>query len=210
MQQLAALAGIVGALSVGVVSPGPSFVLVARTAVSQSRGDGVCAALGMGIGGAFFASCALLGLQAVLAAVPAVYLALKALGGLYLCWLATRIFRGARSPLAMQSPQERRGAARLRSFGVGLSTQLSNPKTAIVYASVFAAFLPAQFSLVFAFALLAAVFSVETLWYAVVAVSLSAQRPRNLYLSAKAWVDRLAGTVLFALGVKLVLSAGEM
>jgi threonine/homoserine/homoserine lactone efflux protein len=205
MQQLAALAGIVGALSVGVVSPGPSFVMVARTAVSQSRGDGVCAAVGMGIGGAFFASCALLGLQAVLRAVPTVYLVLKVLGGLYLCWLATRIFRGASSPLAMQSPQERGAAARLRSFALGLSTQLSNPKTAIVYASVFAAFLPAHFPLAFALVLLVAVFTVETTWYAIVAVSLSAQRPRSLYLSAKAWIDRVAGTVLFALGVKLAL-----
>jgi threonine/homoserine/homoserine lactone efflux protein len=205
MQQLAALAGIVGALGVGVVSPGPSFVMVACTAVSQSRGDGVCAALGMGIGGAFFASCALLGLQAVLLAVPAVYLVLKVLGGLYLCWLATRIFRGASSPLALQSPQERGAAARLRSFGLGLSTQLSNPKTAIVYASVFAAFLPAHFSPAFALVLLVAVFTVETTWCAIVAVSLSAQRPRSLYLSAKAWIDRVAGTVLFALGVKLVL-----
>jgi threonine/homoserine/homoserine lactone efflux protein len=207
MQQLAALAGIVGALSVGVVSPGPSFVMVARTAVSQSRGDGVCAALGMGLGGAFFASCALLGLQAVLLAVPTVYFVLKVLGGLYLCWLAIRIFRGASSPLAMQSADQRGTAARLRSFGLGLSTQLSNPKTAIVYASVFAALLPAHFSLAFALVLLAAVFSVETLWYAIVAVSLSAQRPRTLYLSAKAWIDRVAGTVLFALGFKLVLSS---
>lgn len=210
MQQAAALAGIVGALGIGVVSPGPSFVLVARTAVSQSRGDGVCAALGMGIGGAFFASCALLGLQAVLVAVPTVYLALKVLGGLYLCWLATRIFRGASSPLAVRTGQARAGATRLRSLAVGLGTQLSNPKTAIVYASVFAAFLPAHFPLAFALVLLAAVFSVETLWYAVVAVALSAQRPREVYLSAKKWVDRVAGTILFALGAKLVLSVKDI
>ena len=47
---------------------------------------------------------------------------------------------------------------------------MSNPKTAIVYASVFAAFLPASFSLGFAAALLAAVLFVETAWYALVAL----------------------------------------
>lgn len=206
MHELAALAGIVAALAVGVVSPGPSFVMVARVAVSRSRGHGVSAALGMGAGGAFFALCALLGLQAVLLAVPAVYAVLKIAGGLYLCWLATRIVRGATSPLPVADGAAQ-GGRRLRSFWLGLSTQVSNPKTAIVYASVFAAFLPPAFSPAFAIALLACVFAIETGWYATVAVLLSASRPRGLYLGAKAWVDRVAGAVLFALGVKLVASA---
>lgn len=206
MQQLPALAGIVAALSVGVVSPGPSFVMIARTAVAQSRAQGVSAAFGMGAGGAFFALCALLGLQAVLVAVPAAYAVLKVAGGLYLCWLAMRIVRGAKSPLAIGDGAAQ-GGRRARSFWLGLSTQVSNPKTAIVYASVFAAFLPPSFSPAFAIVLLAAVFTIETGWYAIVAVLLSASRPRGLYLGAKAWVDRVAGAVLFALGVKLVVSA---
>jgi len=35
------------ALIVGVVSPGPSFLMVARTAVASSRADGVAAGLAM-------------------------------------------------------------------------------------------------------------------------------------------------------------------
>ncbi|HWT19358.1 MAG TPA: LysE family translocator, partial [Variovorax sp.] len=38
------LLGIAGAMIVGAMSPGPSFVMVARTAVSSSRGDGLAAA----------------------------------------------------------------------------------------------------------------------------------------------------------------------
>ena len=53
MNQLLPLLGIAGALAVGVVSPGPSFVMVARTAVSLSRIEGVAAAFGMGVGGAW-------------------------------------------------------------------------------------------------------------------------------------------------------------
>src|SRR3954468_24481100 len=82
MQDLPALLGIVTALTAGVISPGPSFVLIARTAVSSSRAEGVAAALGMGGGGVLFAIAALLGLNAVLLAVPSLYLALRILGGL--------------------------------------------------------------------------------------------------------------------------------
>ena len=71
------LLAIVATLTAGVVSPGPSFLLVARTAVSSSRSDGLAAALGMGAGGVVFAVAALLGLQGILLAVPSLYVALK-------------------------------------------------------------------------------------------------------------------------------------
>jgi threonine/homoserine/homoserine lactone efflux protein len=103
MHELAALVSIVAALSIGVVSPGPSFVMVARVAVASSRARGLATALGMGVGGATFGAAALLGLQGILAAVPALYVALKVLGGLYLCWLGFLIFKSARQPLAAES-----------------------------------------------------------------------------------------------------------
>jgi threonine/homoserine/homoserine lactone efflux protein len=209
MQEFVALAGIIGALAVGVVSPGPSFVMVARLAVATSRANGLGAAVGMGVGGVVFAAAALLGLQAVLLAVPSVYLALKLLGGLYLCYLGIRIFRSAKVPLAVAAAGQGAGAPRSRSFWLGLTTQLSNPKTAIVYASVFAAFLPGTFSPLFATALIGVVFVVETGWYAVVATLLSLARPRRAYLSCKAWVDRAAGFVMVGLGLKLMASAHE-
>ncbi|MEO7885550.1 MAG: LysE family transporter, partial [Polaromonas sp.] len=89
------------ALMAGAVSPGPSFVQVARIAVSRSRADGLAAALGMGLGALVFAALALAGLQALLAALPGVYMALKVIGGLYLMWIAFHIWRGARHPLEM-------------------------------------------------------------------------------------------------------------
>jgi threonine/homoserine/homoserine lactone efflux protein len=206
MQEFAALAGIVAALMVGVVSPGPSFVMVARVAVASSRRQALGAALGMGVGGTLFGAAALLGLQSVLLAVPALYVGLKVLGGLYLCYLGFLIFKSARQPLTL-SEGTVQGGRTTRSFWLGLTTQVSNPKAAIVYASVFAAFLPPSFSLGFAAALLAVVFAVESGWYALVALLLSSSRPQQAYLSCKTWVDRTAGLVMLGLGLKLVTSA---
>ena len=207
-QELAALAGILAALTVGVISPGPSFVMVARMAVASSRAQALGAALGMGAGGVLFGTAALLGLQGVFHAVPALYVALKVLGGLYLCYLGVLIFRAAKHPLAIGAagPQ---GANARRSFWLGLTTQVSNPKTAVVYASVFAAFLPPQFSVGFAAALLALVFTVEAAWYALVALVLSSAAPQQAYLSCKAWVDRAAGLVMCGLGLRLITSAAR-
>jgi threonine/homoserine/homoserine lactone efflux protein len=49
---LVSLLSILGALILGCISPGPSFVFVTRTAVALSRRDGIAAALGMGLGAA--------------------------------------------------------------------------------------------------------------------------------------------------------------
>lgn len=208
MEQLWPFLGILAALTVGVVSPGPSFVMVARTAVARSRADALAAALGMGAGGVVFAALALMGLRGVLLAVPSLYVALKVGGGLYLAYLGLRIYRAARSPLAVAAtPGGHRGPTWGKSLALGFTTQISNPKTAIVYASVFAAFMPKEVSAGFAAALLALVYLVEAGWYAAVAMGLSSRGPREAYLRGKAWIDRLAGSVLVVLGLRLVATA---
>lgn len=207
MQEISALIGVTAALAVGVISPGPSFVMVARTAVSTSRSNGLTAALGMGLGGVLFAAAALLGLQAVLLAVPSLYLILKVAGGLYLAYLGLRIWRAAKSPLAVSNERLGGDASRKKSLALGFVTQISNPKTAIVYASVFAAFLPKAPSMAFSAVLIACVFLIEAGWYSIVAYALSSERPRRAYLRFKAGIDRVAGGVMMLLGIKLVLSA---
>jgi threonine/homoserine/homoserine lactone efflux protein len=177
-------------------------------AVASTRSRGVATALGMGAGGALFGTAALLGLQGIFSAVPALYVGLKVLGGLYLCYLGALIFRSARRKLIVTGDAAAAGTA-VGSFWLGFTTQISNPKTAIVYASVFAALLPQHFTAAFAAALLLVVFSVEAGWYALVAFVLSSSVPQQAYLSFKTWIDRTAGLVMFGLGLKLVSSAAR-
>ena len=207
MNNLALIVGITGTLAVGAISPGPSFLLVARTAVTASRANGLAAALGMGVGGTLLALVSLSGLQILLATVPWLHLALKLAGGAYLLYLGWRIWRSTAQPLTLDARAAPAAASLWRSFGTGLVTQLSNPKTAIVYASVFTAFLPAAFSLSLALVLALLVFLVETLWYATVALALSSSAPRAWYLQFKQRIDRAAGAVMAGLGIKLLLSA---
>lgn len=211
MSSIAILLSIVGTVLIGAMSPGPSFVLVSHTAIIRSRRAGLAAALGMGIGGAIFALLALAGLHALLVRVEWAYLLFKLLGGAYLAYLGVRIWRGASLPL----PPERAGGvdhvgAAWKSLAVGIATQLSNPKTALVYGSIFAALPPAAPERWLFTALPLGVFVVEAGWYAVVALVFSAERPRAAYGRAKHVVDRIAGAVLVGLGVRLILDAVRM
>ena len=209
MSALIAVLSITGALCLGAMSPGPSFVLVARTAVGASRRDGMATALGMGVGGVVFSGLALAGLYTVLAMVAWLYAALKIGGGLYLLHLAAKIWRGARQPLAFDKDGPVQKANAKPAFWVGLATQLSNPKTAIVYGSVFVSLLPRHPPTWCYVALPAIVFTIEAGWYTVVALCFSSQRSRGIYLQAKAWIDRLSAGVIAALGLRLMLTAGK-
>ena len=134
------------------------------------------------------------------------YLGLKVAGGIYLIYLAVRIWLGSTSPIEVRTG----GDGRLNfftSFGFGLATQLSNPKIVAVFGAVFAALLPADPPLWMDLALPPLIFIQETTWYALVAISFSSSRPRALYLKARTWIDRAAGAVIGILGVRLILEA---
>ncbi|MDF0695734.1 LysE family translocator [Rhizobium sp. MC63] len=196
---------IMAALVVGAMSPGPSFVIVSRIAISRSRLDGLAAALGMGAGGVVFAVLALAGLTALLSQFEWLYILLKVAGGAYLVYIAVNIWKGAGRPLEVSDAVHGRRAP-MRSFTTALLTQLSNPKTIIVYASLFAALLPRTVPLDLIFALPLGVFAVEAGWYSIVAFAFSARHPRRLYLHAKGWIDRAAGAVMGGLGLRLIFS----
>jgi threonine/homoserine/homoserine lactone efflux protein len=204
-----ALLSILAALLVGAISPGPSFILVAQTSVARSRRSGLAAALGMGAGGVIFGALALLGLQALLAQSAWLYLALKLLGGAYLLFLAIRLWHGAAEPLVVPDGAGVQASAVRGPFLLGLVTQLSNPKTAVVYGSVFAAFLPPLLAAWVFLILPLMIFAIEAGWYAVVVLAFSAERPRAAYLRSKMLIDRVAGAVIGALGVKLIVEAAR-
>lgn len=217
MNEWFSLLGIATALTIGAISPGPSFVVVARTAVSAGRAQGVATAFGIAVAGAILATIALMGLHSVLLAVPKLFMVLKVLGGGYLVYLGLRIIFAAKHALVMEamttdaehSPSGRSKGILRRYFRNGFTTQIINPKTAIVFASVFTAFLPAHTSWAFNLATVCIVFSIELLWYSIVSLLLSTSAPRAVYLRHKKWLDRAAGSVMGALGVKLLSSAAQ-
>lgn len=198
------LIGIALTLLVALLSPGPSFLYVARTAVAMSRPHGIAVALGLATGSVALAILAMFGLYVILEAVPWLYLSLKIAGGLYLFYIAYKIWKSANRSLAENSDELVSQSSLLKSYASGLLIQLSNPKTSIVLGSVFAAFLPSKVP-DYTYLLLAIIsFSLAAGWYGIVAILLSAEKPRRIYGSFKTTIDRAASGIMGALGIKLV------
>ncbi|MCL6235608.1 LysE family translocator [Acinetobacter sp. ANC 5579] len=203
MESFWILGSIAAALLLGAMSPGPTSIYVAKNSIAISRKHGLFTALGTGLGAAIFGLLAVLGLQAFLLAVPSAYLALKICGGLYLLWMAFKIIKHAKEPIEAGDASSSQMSLR-RAFTTGLITQLSNPKIAIVLASIFTALLPKEIPTYFYFVLPVLCFFIDAGWCSLVAVALSAEKTRKVYLKFKAGFDRAAGAVMTVLGLKLI------
>lgn len=207
MDTLLTLLPILGVLVVGVISPGPSFILVARTAVAISRLAALASAVGMAAGAALLATAALLGLHALLQQIPSAFTALKVVGGLYLLYLALQTWRGAGRPVPVDDQTNPDAGGLWRHFALAIGTMVSNPKAAVQYGVLFSAMLPASPTRAVTIALPIAVFALEATWYTIVALALSAPGTRNAYLRRKLVIDRVAGILLAVIGVRLILMA---
>ncbi len=131
------------------------------------------------------------------------------MGGIYLCYLAWRLWRGGKDEVTVSAgtlPAPAKTGV-FRSFWLALATQLSNPKTLIVISSIFAALLPSRIPAWMYWTIPLLDLVVETGWYAFVALVLSSRAPRLIYLGARGLIDRTAGCVLGLLGLRLVFES---
>ena len=199
---------IIGSLALGTISPGPSFILVARVALGKSRNGGIAASLGMAIGACFFATLSLVGLQIIFNAVPFLYFSLKIMGGLYLLYMAWMTWKGRNDPGLSSEDQDFPNQKKdlFISFRNGLITQVSNPKTAIVYTSIFASLMPKNYTFQDTMILVSCIFLLEAGWYSFVSIILSHPIPKRIYLNAKRTIDKITTGILVALGLKIILS----
>lgn len=203
INELIALSAIGVAILFGAMSPGVSFLLVARTAMSSSRRVALSVAAGLGFGALIFAVIALAGLHTLLTLVPSLYTVLKVAGGCYLLWLALKILRRPSNRVIDSAAIDEVSAS--KAFLTGVLTQISNPHTALVFASIFSAALSKNIQPAMYIILPLMAFVIDVLWYAIVACLLSSDGPRLAYIKYRKFIDKLSGGVMAFLGLRLLL-----
>jgi threonine efflux protein len=190
-----------------VMSPGPSFLITARTAVARSRVDGVKVALGLGAGTIVWSAAALLGLNLLFHEFHWVFIGMKVAGAFFLLWIAFQIFRHAAEPVEMTegAKKENEHNPALRGF----LTQISNPKVVVFFGSIFVAMLPGEVPGWMIVVLIATVTINEIVWYSLVSLFFGSSPVRRFYLIAKRWIDRATGVCLGLLGLRLLWQARD-
>jgi threonine/homoserine/homoserine lactone efflux protein len=131
---------------------------------------------------------------------------LKLIGAAYLIWLGVQALRAARhhSATAVTGAVRSRRLGGLGGFRQGLTSDLSNPKIAVLFTSLLPQFVAARSATLMPFLLLGSIFVAMTLiWlcaYALVAVKASETLRRPPIAKA---LERLTGIVLIGFGLRL-------
>ena len=187
------------------ISPGPAVLMAARTGLTEGFHTGAMLAVGIGAGAVVWASAAMFGLNILFAAAPALLWALKIGGGAYLIWMGIKLWRDAKTPF---NTEDTRALPRspMSAFRLGLVTQLSNPKPAVMFSAIFLGTVPQGTPSWVYGALLAVVMANETVWNILVARIFSTSATRARYISLKTIIDRSFGGLLAVLGLRVALT----
>jgi RhtB (resistance to homoserine/threonine) family protein len=188
-----------------LISPGPNFLIVTQTAISATRRAGIITAVGIATGAAVWSSAALLGLSVVFTHLSWLYSGLKIVGGFYLLYFGMQLWRAAGRPIVVFTRQGEATDGDWRLFRLGLLTNLTNPKSALFFGSVFAALLPPDVPLWAQLAAIGIIVVDALSWHIALAVLFSTRHTQQVYQRWKRWIDRTVGAALAILGVRLVL-----
>ncbi|MDQ2066457.1 LysE family translocator [Xinfangfangia sp. CPCC 101601] len=191
------------ALGLAAAIPGPGVAAV----VGQSMGNGLRSAMfllgGLCLGDVFYLTVAVAGLSAIALAFSGIFTVVKVLGGLYLLYLAYRLWQ-SQSGL-IESATARRQSD-LAAFTSGFSLTLGNPKTIIFYLALLPTVLDLNRVGLGQWALMAVV-TVVVLFitltpYAVLAASARSllKRPKALRRLNRSAAGIIGGTGLLILG----------
>ena len=185
-----------------MVSPGPNFVLLSTTALSISRMAAVQAALGVAIGSLIWMIAAALGISAILQALPTLSMTLKIAGGAYLIYLGIKLWRS--KGVKTDGVRSSSPAPTNSNFMRGLFVNLTSPKSAVYFGSIFAAFLSDSMPYWLLGALISSFFLLSIAWHVTLAVVFSTETVRAPYIRFSKVINRVAGSFLIIFGVRMI------
>jgi threonine/homoserine/homoserine lactone efflux protein len=196
---LADLLAFNAVLLAAIAAPGAALLYFIRTTVASGRAAGIATGLGLGLAAALWTLAALLGLEALFTLFPWAYLLLKAGGAAYLLWIALQTWRQARAPLA-EAP-----APRGRAILSGFALNLGNPKSMLFAAAVILVVFPQGLAAPDVALIVANHLLLEWAFYLIFALLLGSAPARASYIRLKPLFDRIAATLLGALGLRLLI-----
>lgn len=191
-------------------TPGPDNLMVLSMGMSKGRRSGIVFGLGCALGCLSHTLLAVIGVGALIAASPNAFLALKWVGGAYLVWLGVQALRHAGAVRIDGASSSQAATESLRrTFAKGLFANAINPKIVLFFLSFLPQFVDvSRGSTELQLGLLGLLFTAQAavLFGLLGYFSGSVGGWINRKPKVGVWLDRLAGTVFVALGVRMIVA----
>lgn len=206
MDTLSSLLAVAIVSLLAAISPGPDFFIVMRNSLSYSRKSGLLTSLGVSLALIIHLSYTLVGIGVLIAESPFFYTLLKYLGVGYLFYLGLSglISSFKKSPsLDFASSKSLNQISSRTALMQGFLTNLLNPKCAIFFISLFSQFIDSNTPILVRVEYAFINWSITLSWFLFLSYLITARGFVNKIDHFRLYIDRIMGTALVLLGIKL-------
>lgn len=198
---------LISVMAIGLISPGPDFVMAVRNSIQYSRRAGILTAIGFALAVSVHVSYCLMGLATIISQSILLFNIFKYIGAAYLFYIGYCALRSKGFTMNDESvPQEKKIMTDIQALRSGFVTNLFNPKATMFFLALFTQILnpnmPFWASIIFGLTCII----MTAMWFSVVATVLTTPVIRNRFMKYSKWIDRICGGVLIALGLRLALT----
>ena len=215
------LFAFVGVAALLTILPGADMALVTRNVLALGRRRTMLTVLGIAAGCLIHATASALGISAILATSATAYNVVKTVGAAYLIWIGIQSIKGARRPSPVApprtksprptskpirglTPNDRIDAGAWAAFLQGFLTNVLNPKVAIFYLTFLPQFIsPGELVLARSLMLASIHIAMGIVWLTAYAWFIDRLGAVLTRPTVKAWLERVTGGLLIALGARL-------
>lgn len=190
------------------ISPGPDLIYILSRTIAQGTKVGLASAAGVCTGAFVHVLASAFGLSAILATSATAFAVVKYVGAAYLLYLGIKALRSRGNTFDLAIP-EKTVLSPWQAFCQGVWVDVLNPKVAIFFMAFLPQFIRQDYGntslqLVSLGFLVIVVAIVIEVFFVLAAARTTHFFRRNLMASV--WLDRVLGTILVSLGIKLALT----
>lgn len=187
----------------GVMSPGPDFVMTVRNSM-HSRHAGIYTAIGLGLGVSVHIVLSLCGVGILIAQSWLLLSFIKYVGALYLIYLGVKMLHSKPTGVVRIDANKTEMQSRGGYVWIGFLTNVTNPKAVLFFLTIFLVVIDQHTPL-----LVQVVYSLEMivgtfLWFALVSCLLNTHRIRSIFVRIQERLEKVFGVVMVALGVRVI------
>lgn len=187
-----------------LLSPGANTLLVTQLAAGDDTRTARVAALGIALGSTMWCVCAVFGVHVIFVVFPAMRMTLQVAGGIYLLYLASKLWRASSGDHSAEAARVSKSS--LAAFRIGLLTNMTNPKPALFFGSVFAASFPAAPGTALQVAVIVMVMLTSGCYHLLLAYVFSRNSVRARYARSRGIFNRVAAVAVSSLGLGLLVA----
>ena len=186
----------------GAMSPGPSMAVVINNAIFKGRYNGILTSIGHGIGIAFYATFAVLGLGLIINTNIFIFNGLKILSIIFL------IFIGAKSILNKEklNLEKKHIKENTVSFLQGFSISILNPKILVWFIAIYSQFMSADNELIFNIYLVSIAGIIDACWYIILTLAVTTTSALSFFQTKLKIIQKIQGFFFIALGLGLLIN----